>query len=61
MESQVKQLEVDLLTTIQFLPRCLITACKTGLMRLWVRPLALKPRQLKGARMATLIDAQDIG
>lgn len=47
--------------TIQFLPRCLVTGCKTGLMKLWVRPLALKPRQLKSARLAPLMDAHDIG
>lgn len=58
--TQVKQLDVDLLTTIQFLPRSLLTSCKTGLIKLWVRPLALRPRQLKSARLGPLIDAQDL-
>jgi hypothetical protein len=38
---QVKQLDADLLTSLAFLPRALITASKAGHVRLWVRPLVM--------------------
>ncbi|OAX44596.1 WD40 repeat-like protein [Rhizopogon vinicolor AM-OR11-026] len=37
----VKQLDADLLTSLTFLPRGLLTATKAGYIRLWVRPLAM--------------------
>ncbi|KAG1735466.1 WD40 repeat-like protein [Suillus occidentalis] len=37
----VKQLDADLLTSLAFLPRALITASKAGHVRLWVRPLVM--------------------
>ncbi|KAG0701508.1 WD40 repeat-like protein [Suillus ampliporus] len=35
----IKQLDADLLTSLTFLPRALLTASKAGHVRLWVRPL----------------------
>jgi len=55
----VKQLDCDLLTVIQFLPRNILTATKGGQIRQWIRPLAIKPRLLKNNR-APLVDAQDL-
>ncbi|KAG1855090.1 WD40-repeat-containing domain protein [Suillus tomentosus] len=37
----VKQLDADLLTSLAFLPRALITASKAGHVRVWVRPLVM--------------------
>jgi WD40 repeat protein len=37
----VKQLDADLLTSLVFLQRALITASKSGHVRLWVRPLVM--------------------
>ncbi|PPQ77504.1 hypothetical protein CVT25_011301 [Psilocybe cyanescens] len=55
----IKQLECDLLTVIQFLPRSILTATKGGQIRLWIRPLALRPRFLKHNKTAA-IDPQDL-
>ncbi|KDR73535.1 hypothetical protein GALMADRAFT_227983 [Galerina marginata CBS 339.88] len=55
----IKQLDCDLLTVIQFLPRSILTATKGGQIRLWVRPLALRPRIPKNNR-APPVDAQDL-
>ena len=55
---QIKQVEGELLTTLQFLPRSILTATKGGLIKLWIRPLALRPRHMKSARAATFVDAQ---
>ncbi|KAF7778567.1 hypothetical protein Agabi119p4_2912 [Agaricus bisporus var. burnettii] len=38
----IKPIDCDLLTDIAFLPRSLLTATKTGHIRLWVRPLTLR-------------------
>ncbi|KAG6833065.1 hypothetical protein H0H87_011809 [Tephrocybe sp. NHM501043] len=40
----IKNIEGDLLTAVSFLPRSILTATKTGLIKLWIRPLALRPR-----------------
>jgi hypothetical protein len=41
---QIKQFEPDMLTSLTFLPRCLLTANRAGVVKQWVRPLALRPR-----------------
>jgi len=43
----VKHIDDGLLTDISFLPRALLTSTKSGHVKLWIRPLALKPRHLK--------------
>lgn len=45
-----KQIEGDLLADFQFLQRHLVTATKTGLLKLWIRPLALRGRMVKNGR-----------
>ncbi|RDB21003.1 putative catabolite repression protein creC [Hypsizygus marmoreus] len=40
----VKNVEGDLLSSISFLPRSMLTSTKTGHIKLWIRPLALRPR-----------------
>ncbi|KAG2020119.1 catabolite repression protein creC [Coprinopsis cinerea AmutBmut pab1-1] len=55
----VKQLEGDLLSAVQFLPKSLLTCTKVGHIKLWVRPLALKPRS-KGGKAQPLPDLADI-
>ncbi|KAI0032203.1 WD40 repeat-like protein [Vararia minispora EC-137] len=59
----VKQLESEqLLYAIAFLPRYLITAAKTGHVRLWVRPLVAHPRARSGATPRSAnADAEDVG
>lgn len=52
----IKGCENDMLTAISFLPRCILTSTKSGHIKLWIRPLALKPR-LKNSRVA---DFQDL-
>ncbi|KAF8912006.1 WD40 repeat-like protein [Gymnopilus junonius] len=54
----IKQLDCDILTVIQFLPRSILTATKSGQIKLWIRPLALRPK-LKNNRTA-LVDPQDL-
>ncbi|KAG2350131.1 WD40 repeat-like protein [Suillus weaverae] len=54
----VKQLDADLLTSLAFLPRALITASKAGHVRLWVRPFvmanaSLGRRHARGTLSAT--------
>ena len=41
---QVKNVEADILTGITFLPRSILTSTKAGHLKLWIRPLALRPR-----------------
>ncbi|KAG6889838.1 hypothetical protein C0995_014316 [Termitomyces sp. Mi166 len=40
----IKNVEGDLLTSTLFLPRSILTATKSGHIKLWIRPLALKSR-----------------
>ena len=40
-----KQVEGDLLAAVAFLQRSVLTSSKTGLIKLWIRPLALKSRK----------------
>ncbi|KAH0583600.1 hypothetical protein H2248_009219 [Termitomyces sp. 'cryptogamus'] len=40
----IKNVEGDLLTSASFLPRSILTATKSGHIKLWIRPLALKSR-----------------
>ncbi|KAG2366041.1 WD40-repeat-containing domain protein [Suillus spraguei] len=52
----VKQLDSDLLTSLAFLSRALITASKAGHVRLWVRPLVMagpRRRHTRGTLSAT--------
>ncbi|KAF8964008.1 catabolite repression protein creC [Flammula alnicola] len=53
----IKQLDCDLLTVVQFHPRSILTATKGAQIKLWIRPLALRPRTL---RARTQVDAQDL-
>ena len=48
MMIQVKTLDGDLTTDIEFTPRGIFTANRTGLVRLWIRPLSAHPRHMKG-------------
>ena len=58
---QVKQLDSDLLATVQFLPRSILTATKGSNIKLWIRPLALRSsRNVKSSRGASTVDAQDL-
>jgi hypothetical protein len=41
---QIKHVECDIMTAISFLSRALLTASKTGLVKMWVRPLTLRQR-----------------
>ncbi|KAF9036648.1 catabolite repression protein creC [Panaeolus papilionaceus] len=54
----IKHLDCELLTTIQFHPRSVLTSTKNGHIRLWVRPLALRARHQKGRVLSP--DAQDV-
>ncbi|KAJ6618811.1 WD40-repeat-containing domain protein [Mycena sp. CBHHK59/15] len=40
----IKPIDNDILTTIAFLPRSILTSTKSGYIKLWIRPLALRPR-----------------
>jgi len=40
----IKHVDCDIMTAISFLSRALLTASKTGLVKMWVRPLTLKQR-----------------
>ncbi|KAI0042698.1 WD40 repeat-like protein [Auriscalpium vulgare] len=53
----VKQLEDDLLTAVMFLPRWLLTASKTGLVKLWIRPLVIPGRPEKGGHAQRAMEA----
>jgi catabolite repression protein CreC len=57
---QVKQLDGDLFATIQFLPRSILTATRGSNIKLWIRPLALRSRNVKSTRGASTVDAQDL-
>ncbi|KAG7448140.1 WD40 repeat-like protein [Guyanagaster necrorhizus] len=50
----VKHVEGELLADVAFLPRSLMTATKIGHVKLWIRPLALRPRHLKPHRTRTI-------
>ncbi|KAF9446325.1 WD40 repeat-like protein [Macrolepiota fuliginosa MF-IS2] len=53
----IKSVDCDLLTDIAFLPRSLLTATKSGHIRLWVRPLNLR----KPTRNSSLLpDVQNL-
>ncbi|KAF9483793.1 catabolite repression protein creC [Pholiota conissans] len=54
----VKQLEGDLLSVIQFLPRSVLTATRNAQLKFWIRPLALRPRMMKNR--TAQVDAQDL-
>ncbi|KAJ3550971.1 hypothetical protein NMY22_g92 [Coprinellus aureogranulatus] len=40
----VKQLEGDLPSVLQFLPKYMLTSTRTGNIKLWIRPLAMRPK-----------------
>ncbi|KAF8163501.1 catabolite repression protein creC [Crassisporium funariophilum] len=56
----IKQLDGDLLTVIQFLPRSILTSTKGSHIKIWIRPLALRAKNLKNHRGTPLVDAQDL-
>jgi hypothetical protein len=56
---QVKQLEGDLPSVLQFLPKYMLTSTRTGNIKLWIRPLALRPK-VKSSKSAPLPDLSDI-
>ena len=41
---KIKHIEGDLLTGLAFTPSAVLTAARSGVTKLWVRPLALRPR-----------------
>ncbi|KAI5116686.1 hypothetical protein M0805_007507 [Coniferiporia weirii] len=43
----IKHIEGDLLTSLAFTPSAVLTTSKLGATKLWVRPLALRPRPTK--------------
>ena len=57
---QVKQLDGDLFATIQFLPRSILTGTRGSNIKLWIRPLAPRSRNVKSSRGASTVDAQDL-
>lgn len=56
LAQQIKQLENDLPTAISFLPRSILTSSKTGHIKLWIRPLALKQRHKGGKGLGIGLD-----
>ncbi|KAJ7256497.1 WD40-repeat-containing domain protein [Mycena haematopus] len=40
----IKPIDGDILSTVVFMPRSILTSTKNGYIKLWVRPLALRPR-----------------
>ncbi|KAK7038069.1 catabolite repression protein creC [Favolaschia claudopus] len=40
----IKPIDSDILSTLVFLPRSILTSTKNGYIKLWIRPLALRPR-----------------
>ncbi|KAJ7112454.1 catabolite repression protein creC [Mycena crocata] len=40
----IKPIDSDILASIAFLPRSILTSTKNGYIKLWIRPLALRPR-----------------
>ncbi|KAF6763913.1 catabolite repression protein creC [Ephemerocybe angulata] len=55
----VKQLEGDLPSVLQFLPKYMLTSTKNGYIKLWIRPLALRPRP-KSSKSQPLPDISDL-
>ena len=59
--TQVKHLEGDLLGHISFIPRCILTSTRSGHIKLWIRPLALRPRHTRTGHMrAVTTDVEDL-
>ncbi|EIN07210.1 WD40 repeat-like protein [Punctularia strigosozonata HHB-11173 SS5] len=57
----VKHLENDILVDIAFLPRGMLTSTKTGQIKLWIRPLAMRSRQTRnGHRGYASADTSDL-
>ncbi|KDQ61162.1 hypothetical protein JAAARDRAFT_55864 [Jaapia argillacea MUCL 33604] len=61
----IKAIEGDLLTDTAFLPKGLLTASKGGTIKLWIRPLALRPRHTMkagngGTRAHSITDVRDL-
>ncbi|KAF8205780.1 WD40-repeat-containing domain protein [Mycena galopus ATCC 62051] len=40
----IKPVDGDILSTLVFMPRSILTSTKNGYIKLWIRPLALRPR-----------------
>ncbi|KAJ6502129.1 catabolite repression protein creC [Mycena sanguinolenta] len=40
----IKPIDGDILSTLVFMPRSILTSTKGGFIKLWIRPLALRPR-----------------
>lgn len=45
--TQVKHINSDMLTDIMFTSRGILTASRLGHIKLWIRPLVVKPRHLR--------------
>lgn len=61
--TQVKQTDADLLTSLMFLSRVLVTATKGGHVRVWVRPLVIagnSRRRGHGRQTVSISDIQDV-
>lgn len=59
-DSQIKYLEADLLSDLIFLPRGVLSTAKTGLTKLWIRPLVLRTKNLDKGRRQSFSEAQDV-
>ena len=57
---QIKHVECDVMTAISFLPRALLTASKTGLVKMWIRPLSLRHRMKHKERSNSFAETQDV-
>lgn len=56
----VKQIDTDLLTSLTFLPRALVTATKAGHVRVWVRPLVMAGNSRRRGHGRQLLSISDI-
>jgi len=52
----IKGCENDMLTSISFLPRYILTSMKSGHIKLWIRPLTLKSRPKNSNRVPDIQD-----
>lgn len=53
-------MENDLLSAIAFLQRAILTSTKGGHIKLWIRPLAVRNRHLKGRNTLPTLDVHDL-
>ncbi|KZT09604.1 WD40 repeat-like protein [Laetiporus sulphureus 93-53] len=56
----VKHIGSDMLTDVMFISRGILTATRYGLIKLWIRPLAVKPRQMRSQSIYRRGSAVDV-